>query len=226
MSGWWSAENAVVEQGRGIDPELTRFCDEAIELLEGIDCRVPQSDDEIVRAIALTHVRNTLLVSWECAFAGYVAQAMALCRTASEYIGVAWYAEEGPADIQAWLVFGADAPRKAGALLRKVLTDPQLEPSFRLMREQLRPFIHADTAALGSIVTMTPDGSGGVKYLIDVGPVVNERRFRAAAFFLVMVSGLAVLRTTQWLDGIDPEWGAAADDHMGRVGDWLANVEP
>jgi hypothetical protein len=222
-SEWWSRETHVVARGRLLDVERTALCDEGIALLDGIDAHHPATQGEIVQAAALVQTRNTLIVAWECAFAGYVAQALALCRIASEYIGVAWYAEDAPPDVEAWLAFDQPAPRRAGQLLQRVLTDEQLGPTIRAMRAQLHAFVHADTVALGSVMSLDAASHG---FVIDAGPVVNAPRFNAVSFFLILVSGLAVLRGMAYVRDAEAEWSARADEYLWCVGEWLERVEP
>lgn len=222
-TSWWTREAAVVDESRAIDQERTSLCDDGMSLLDGLALRRPAGDGELVQAIALVQARNTLAVAWEAAFAGYAAQAMALCRVASEYLGVAWYAEDAPSDIAAWLTFDRGAPRRAGELLCRVLTDEQLGPSIREMRRHLQPYIHADTAALGTAVSIDEGTSG---WAIDGGPTVDARRFKAASFFLILLTGLAVLRAVQYVRNAHDAWATDADAYLGQVGEWLERVQP
>lgn len=64
------------------------------------------------------------------------------------------------------------------------------------------------------------------RLLAVLGAIATLEWAWQTVFAIASALGLAVSAATRWVAHTSAEWSERADDYLGRVGDWLKDVEP
>lgn len=224
---WWDSEAKIRQVGIAHDAEVTAFGEDGIELFGiGFDLSNALKNPErweLVTALAVTNLFNSVRSAWELFFVGYYVQGLALLRTATDYLGLIWYIREHPDEAEDWLDFSKEQRKSAGKMLDEVFAkDKVASELFHDVRELLRHFAHQDTLALGLVYEEGAPSS----FAARVGPHLDPRAFANSSYFMVVVTGLAVHAFREWIERLPAaaSWNRAVEHYLERIAVWSDKV--
>jgi hypothetical protein len=188
----WDLDTKVRERIASDNPDVARLCESGLRLLasgialmEGPEMK----PHEMVTAMAMAQVSNSIRSAVNLAFGGYPVQSLALTRLAAEYWLLVAYMQIRPDEAPGWQDFSAKPPMTAGELAQVVFADDSAASDvFRELRQVLHRFAHQDNLGLAAIYKE----AHGTTAVLQLGSDPDPHLLVAVAYPLFLVMALAL----------------------------------